>query len=109
MIEAEIYTGQFKAEKEFIRRINLFASDSESPFDLRLRQFLIKLSFSMTLNKSQGQTLIKVGIYLPDPVFTHGLLYVALARVSSLNSITIFYTGQNSTKNIVYKDIFQYA
>lgn len=30
------------------------------------------LAFSMTVNKSQGQTMNKVGIYLPDPVFAHG-------------------------------------
>jgi len=35
----------------------------------------------MTINKAQGQTLERVGIYLPEPCFTHGQLYVAASRV----------------------------
>ena len=35
----------------------------------------------MTINKAQGQTLQRVGVYLPDPCFTHGQLYVAASRV----------------------------
>ncbi len=35
----------------------------------------------MTINKSQGQTFKKIGIYLPKQVFLHGQLYIALSWV----------------------------
>ncbi|KAK1343257.1 hypothetical protein QTO34_016035 [Cnephaeus nilssonii] len=38
-------------------------------------------AFAMTINKSQGQTLDRVGIFLPEPIFRHGQLYVAFSRV----------------------------
>jgi len=47
-----------------------------------MRQFLIKLAFAMTINKSQEQTLNYVGVYLPNPLFCHGQLYVAISCVT---------------------------
>ena len=40
-----------------------------------------RAAFAMTINKAQGQTLQRVGIYLDTPCFSHGQLYVAASRV----------------------------
>ena len=66
----------------------------------------------MTINKAQGQTLDYVGIYLPQPVFCHGQLYVALSRAKTATSVKVLlrptlidnYDG-NYTKNIVYGEL----
>ena len=34
----------------------------------------------MTINKAQGQSINNLEVYLPQPVFSHGQLYVALLR-----------------------------
>ena len=35
---------------------------------------------AMTMNKSQGQSPERAGLFLPRPVFSHGQLYVAFSR-----------------------------
>ncbi len=57
--------------------------EDEFPVTMRRRQFLIRPAFAMTINKSQGHTFEKSGIYLPSPIFSYGQLYVAFARATS--------------------------
>jgi len=54
----------------------------------------------MTINKSQGQTLNRVRIYLPQPVFSHGQLYVALSRVTSYQNIKVLINDNNNCHNV---------
>ncbi|KAL7165196.1 hypothetical protein ACSBR2_040970 [Camellia fascicularis] len=70
----------------------------------------------MTINKAQGQTLDTVGIYLPQPVFSHGQLYVALSRATTSTKVKVLTDVSDSnnefpdaTKNIVYHEILSLA
>lgn len=109
IIEAEVITGTRIGYKVLLPRITLNHSDKESPFVFKRRQFPVKLCYAMTINKSQGQSLNRIGIYLPRPVFGHGQLYIALSRATSANRLKILvkkHEGQlpNCTKNIVYSE-----
>ena len=65
----------------FIPRLPMIPLDSNIPFKYKGKQFPVMLTFCMTINKSQGQTLKKIYLTLHKPVFCHGELYVALSRV----------------------------
>ena len=87
------------------------SGEDDLPIIMRRVQFPVRLSFAMTINKSQGQTFDRVGLLLPSPVFTHGQLYVAFSRVRDSRSIRVgMYSddrGRFVTKNIVYREVLQ--
>ncbi|CAN0898468.1 ATP-dependent DNA helicase PIF1 [Linum grandiflorum] len=111
VVRGLIVGGSFDGTVAVIPRIILDKADANWPFTLRRRQFPLKICYAMTINKSQGQTLDQVGLYLPSPVFSHGQLYVAISRVRSATGIHIVIendasTDPNITRNIVYEEIY---
>lgn len=62
---------------------------------------------SAAINKAQGQTLQRVGIYLAQPCFSHGQLYVAASRVGHPDHIKFALQrdadGHFRTPNVVYR------
>jgi ATP-dependent DNA helicase PIF1 len=53
-----------------------------------------------------------VGLFLPNPVFSHGQLYVVVSRVKSKKGLKILILDEdkkptNVTTNVVFKEVFQ--
>ncbi|XP_078443068.1 uncharacterized protein LOC144712681 [Wolffia australiana] len=110
MLQATIVSqGNFYGQVHLLPQIALYLSQSRLPFRFKRLQFPIRLAFAMTINKSQGQTLDTVGLYLPNPLFTHGQLYVALSRTwIGLAGIVFCDGGTNRllVTNVVYTEVF---
>jgi hypothetical protein len=108
-LEAQIIGGDHDGELTFIPRLNLSPSSSSADFSFKLnrRQFPVRLAFSMSINKAQGQSVKYVGLDLRSPVFAHGQLYVALSRATSPHSVKVLLPSDShgQTANIVYPEV----
>lgn len=111
-IEVQVVTGPLQRNKVLLPRLTITPSDAEDyPFTLKRRQFPVRPAYAMTINKAQGQTFKKVGIYLQKEVFSHGQLYVALSRAGEQEAVVIAAPnafkdedGSVYVRNVVYKD-----
>ncbi|XP_076907985.1 uncharacterized protein LOC143564662 [Bidens hawaiensis] len=112
VIEVVVISGTNIGDRTYISRINLIPTDKKILIKFQRRQFPVAVYFAMTVNKSQDQSLSRVGLFLRQPVFTHCQLYVALSRVKSREGLKVLIfdeDGQvsNKTMNVVYKEIFR--
>ena len=114
VLDAELISGDKSGRRVLIPRIKLAPSDPNLPFTLERCQFPIRLAYAMTINKSQGQTYERVGIYLLSPVFAHGQLYVAFSRARAFKDILVKVEPTSSqgiidntafTSNVVYQEV----
>ncbi|KAL4554931.1 hypothetical protein LXL04_037540 [Taraxacum kok-saghyz] len=92
ILEATIVTGTSIGQMVYLPRIKFIHKDRELPFVFTRKQFPVKS---------------RPIIYLPQPVFSHDQLYVALSRATSLKSIKVLAFDEknevsNETKNVVY-------
>ena len=90
-----------------IPRIKLTSTDGELPYIVGRKQFPLRLCFTMTVNKSQGQSFNYVGVDLRVPPFTHGQLYVALSRVTNMANLSLPLPPNKAIRieNIIYPEV----
>lgn len=110
-IECQILCGSQVGTKHLIPRIDMVPTDTKWPFEFKRTQFPLQLCFAMTVNKSQGQSMDNVGLYLPRAVFGHGQFYVAISRVTSPDGLHILIVddsgkSSNITANVVFEEVF---
>ncbi|KAH9070485.1 hypothetical protein Ae201684P_002842 [Aphanomyces euteiches] len=112
-IKAQIMNGSHKNKIVYIPRTTTIHDGEQNnyPFELRRRQFPVQVAFAMTIHKAQGQTISHVGVYLPEPVFSHGQLYVAMSRAQAKGTINFLvangqYEGLPGiyTRNVVFQE-----
>ena len=110
VIVGQILGGAYDGEQVIIPKIKLISNNS--PVKFSRYQFPVKLSFAMTINKSQGQTIQICGLYLKGSrCFSHGQLYVACSRVTNWDSLNILKDcklkkSEMKLYNVVYPEIF---
>uniref|UniRef100_A0A8R1IC08 ATP-dependent DNA helicase n=1 Tax=Caenorhabditis japonica TaxID=281687 RepID=A0A8R1IC08_CAEJA len=66
----DVFGGSNKGKDTFVPRITCY-EDKNLPFHLKRTQFPVKLAFAISINKAQGQSFGRVGLYLPEDVFAH--------------------------------------
>jgi hypothetical protein len=117
VLDVEVITGILTGTRHLIPRISLNTSrDLAIPFNLARHQFPVQLAYALTINKSQGQTFDRVGLYLMEPCFGHGQFYTGCSRSTSGEGlkIKILETDRQGkcrdesvyvTDNVVYREI----
>ena len=89
-------------------RITLSPTEGIFPFDWQHCQFPISSAFTITINKSQGKSIKRVGVDLRDSVFTHSQLYFAASHVTQPNNICFCVPLSCKTRNKVYTEVLSH-
>ncbi len=83
-------------------------------YEMTRHQFPLRLAYSMSINKSQGQQYDRCPVDLRSMAFSHGHLNVALSRIRDPSNVAIlvdelYYEPDDRmiTVNVVYRDILQ--
>ena len=106
-IEVRLLGGEFHGQTHLIPKIKTSSTEGELPYVVTRFQLPVRLCFAMTINKSQGQSFETVGVDLRLPVFTHGQLYVALSRVTSVTRLSVLLEDnkQPGTLNCIFPEV----
>ena len=114
VLDCEVVGGAYAGRRAYLARCNMSPSANDLPFQLSRRQFPVRPAFAMTVNKAQGQTLQRVGVFLLCGVFSHGQLYVAASRIGAPDRIRFLVSDGRKeglegvyTKNVVFRELVE--
>lgn len=82
--------SDFKQQLEDIRIVKMDTFNHFNGKTFNFYQFPLKICYSVTAHKAQGQTLEKVAIAIDEPAFAHGAFYVAISRVKKFENALFF-------------------
>ena len=103
-----------------IPRIPMISKESSYPIPFKRVQFPVLGAYYLTVNRAQGQTLERAGLYLEESVFSHGHLYVGFGRCGDPRSFFVYANqaefqhiqkhlenGSHYTRNIVCPELLE--
>ena len=119
LIEAQKVIGG-EHSKILIPRIPMISESSSFPVPFKRTQFPVLGAYYLTINRAQGQTLIRGGMFLDRSVLSHGHLYVRFGRCGDTRNCFV-YANQSEfenikenlddttiyTKNVIYPDMME--
>jgi hypothetical protein len=105
IVQIMLITGKARGSIRAIPRIVFLDHEHQSklPIIMSRTQFPLSLAWASTINKSQGQSLHRVALYLPSQVFSHGMYYVALSRCTSLAGIVVLSALSIVVATVLYR------
>ncbi len=104
----KIQTGIHAGRVVLLPRCSCHVSRENSglPFDFTRVQFPLIPAYAVSVHKSQGQSLHRIGIVVDQDSFAHGQVYTALSRTSGWDNITILMFNNDSfIVNKVYRHV----
>ena len=96
VLEVRLLGGDHDGHHVLLPRIKCYPSNADLPLQLCRLQFAVQTAFSISVNKSQGQSLNFVGLDLRSPVFTHGQFY-GVSRATSVHRIKAIWSPTSLT------------
>jgi ATP-dependent DNA helicase PIF1 len=108
-ILGRLLSGPFKGQDVMIPKIKLHHKGSmTSALSFYRYQFPLIPAYAILINKSQGQKLASLGVFLETDVFAHGQLYLACSRVTDCRNLLVVKPEKRAAVvNVVHHSIFR--